>query len=215
MSINGVILFGDSIFAGMGATERDFGCAKIIKSNLSIPVSLKARNWNTSADGLKRLDNDVIAQAELSHVLILFGNNDCWITKEGKAKVSIEEFRQNLACIVERIKVNNQVPIICNLQPIDSERLFKVRPDLLDYRSKLKYDPSHWQAQYSQMVESVATELNSDWINIRATLKIQLDLVVAADGLHPTDQGHKIIADMILQYLKKIDSKTCHLDVGQ
>ncbi len=214
MTVTGVILFGDSILAGTGATERDLGCAKIIKKNLSIPVSLKARNWNTSEDGLKRIDNDVIAQAGLSHVIILFGNNDCWVTEQEKAKVPIEEFKQNLIQIAKRIKANNQVPVLANLQPIDSGQLFKVKPDLLDYRSKIKYDPAAWQAQYSQMVESVATELGSDWVDIRTALKAQSDLVIAADGLHPNDQGHKIIADEILKYFKRIDAKNVRLDAG-
>lgn len=212
MTITGVIFFGDSILAGTGASDRDSGCAKIVKNHLSVPVSLKARNWNTSEDGLKRIDNDVISQPELSHVIILFGNNDCWVTEQGAPKVPIEDFKKNLIEIARRIRTNNQVPIILNLQPIDADRLFKIRPDFLNYRDKVESDPAAWQAEYNQMVESVATELKNDFIDIRAALKLRADLVVAADGLHPNDQGHKIIAGEILRYFKRIDAETVRLD---
>ena len=170
------------------------------------PVSLRGRNWNTSEDGFNRLEEDVIRQPQFSHVVILFGNNDCWMEAPNKPKVSIENLKLNLAKMVKSIKNNMQTPILCNLQPIDSDRFFKTRPDFLEYKTVHGYDPVNSQKQYNRAIESFAHEEGIDWIDIRKKLEVQGDNVIANDGLHPNDSGHKIIANTILDHLKQIDA---------
>jgi len=205
MKITGVICFGDSIIAGTGASERELGCAKLIKTALSIPVSLRGRNWNTSQDGLERIEKDVIKQENYSHVVILFGNNDCWLTGPDQPKVSLEQFRRNMADIAKRVKSNNQIPILCNLQPLDPQRFSNQFPELFQFQRSLRLDPAQLQKQYSEEIQHLASDMNIAWVNIRKELESCPEEVIASDGLHPNDKGHNLIAFSIITALKCLD----------
>lgn len=203
--MNGLIIFGDSVLAGTGASDRELGCAKLVKSALKIPVSLRARNWNTSRDGLDRLEEDVIKQPQFSHVLILFGNNDGWLIGPGQHKVPLEEFRENLFELLSRIKNNNQFPLLCNLQLIDQTTFMRKFPELNEYRKCMKLTAEQIHSQYSDAIGEVANKSGFDLIDIRSRLKHSPEKYITEDGIHPNDEGHKIIADVILQYIQKVD----------
>ena len=59
MSTEGIILFGDSVLFGTGATTRDNGCGRILRSLTEIPILIKARNNDSTKEGLARLESDV------------------------------------------------------------------------------------------------------------------------------------------------------------
>ncbi|MDP3981051.1 MAG: GDSL-type esterase/lipase family protein [Chlamydiota bacterium] len=205
MKLTGLIIFGDSVLAGTGASDRDCGCAKLVKNGLRIPVSLRARNWNTSRDGLERLDDDVIKQTQFSHVLILFGNNDSWLSGPGQSKVPLEEFRKNLQEIISRIRNKKQFPLLCNLQLINQEAFIKRFPELDEYRKVIKLTANQIHQQYNDAIEKIAKEAEVGLIDIRSKLNLSAEECVAEDGIHPNDAGHRIIADVILQYLQQLD----------
>lgn len=206
MVISGLIFFGDSVLAGTGASEREKGCAKLVKNALKeIPVSLKARNWNTSKDGLERLEDDVLENRQHSHVIILFGNNDGWLIAPGTPKLSLTEFKGALVDIINQIKNNQQVPILLNLQLIDGKRFEESFPEIISYRSDIDMSSEQFQEMYSEMIEKVAQELNISFLDIRSRLKSLNQNCVAEDGLHPNDLGHSKIAEEILKTLKKLD----------
>ncbi len=206
--VTGVICFGDSILAGTGALSRENGCAKRLKRRLKVPVSLKGINRNTSEDGLARLQEDVLLQKNFSHVVVLFGNNDCRLTETLQLIVSQERFLTNLREISNRIKANHQIPLFCNLQPIDAQKLFKFAPEF----QKHNMNPEVLQETYNNLVEDF-TRRNGDLIiDIRTPLKSQKAGIMAVDGLHPNDNGHAIIAQRIVDALIKLDPNLCITD---
>ncbi len=204
MAITGLIFFGDSILAGTGASTRDLGCAKLVKSALTFPVSLRTRNWNTSEDGLQRLSSDVLSQKDLSHVFILFGNNDCWFQADGVPKIAINKMHQNLIEMGTKIKNNGQVPIFCNLQPINSKKLFNAYPELCSISKSAETDPSKLQGMYSKEIKRIADLLDCQMIDIRLPLESEIEFVLSDDGLHPNDRGHRVIALQILKRLNQL-----------
>lgn len=205
--ITGLIFFGDSVLAGTGASEREKGCAKIVKDSLSIPASLKGRNWNTSQDGLDRLEQDVIKQKSFSHVIILFGNNDCWLMEPGQPKINIERFRENMRSIVNRVNSNKQIPILCTLQPIDFKRFSSIKSqELLAFGKNIELNPEELQKQYSRSIFDLANDLKVCCVDLRAKLEASTEDVIALDGIHPNDKGHTIIASSIMSFLNSLDS---------
>ncbi len=204
-AINGVIFFGDSVLAGTGASERESSCAKLVKCALKIPVSLRSRNWNTTRDGLDRLEVDVLQQAQFSHVVILFGNNDSWLATSGQSKVPQGEFRKNLLELIGRIKSNQQTSLLCNLQLINEAAFLQRFPELVSYCKDMSITAEKIQDQYNNLIEGVAKASDIKLINIRSKLKKFPGNSIADDGIHPNDQGHKIIADLILQTLQELD----------
>lgn len=205
--ISGVICFGDSILAGTGASSRDKGCAKLLKARLKMPVSLKGINRNTSQDGLVRLQQDVLDQKDLSHVIILFGNNDCRLVDVNRSAVSKDHFIENLKKIANHIKKNHQTPLFCNLQPINSQMLFQAIPDFQKFQSENRINPEELQEVYSESIEDFTKKNGEILIDIRSSLQCEKKEVLAKDGLHPNDYGHEIIAQIIFDELKKQDSE--------
>ena len=204
-SIRGVILFGDSIFSGTGAADRQRGCAKLVKDALEVPISIRSRNRETSTMGLSRIGPDVLQQSQYSHVLVLFGNNDCWLNSSMTPAVSSDQFAVNLECILSAIHRNGQRPLACNLQPIDNKKFFSAFPEYQHLRVT-KLDPNAWQRKYSDQVEIVSRELGVRLVDIRSVLEREAGAAIANDGLHPNDRGHEIIATAILDALKTLDS---------
>lgn len=204
--IQGLICFGDSVLAGTGASSRDKGCAKLLKSQLKVPVLLKGVNRQTSEDGLARLASDVLERKECSHVVILFGNNDCRLVSSNQSAVSKDRFAKNLKQIACRIKKNGQIPLFCNLQPIDSVKLFQMFPDFRKFQVPGAPDPEKLQGLYSNLIEAFAAESGEFLIDIRTELMRRKEDVVAMDGLHPNDSGHEMITQKIVEFLEKIGS---------
>lgn len=66
-------------------------------------------------------------------------------------------------------------------------------------------DAAQIQEQYSNEVEDVARSAGHHCVDIRGPLKKSSEEVVAADGIHPNDLGHKIISHEILAQLKRLD----------
>jgi len=205
-SINGIICFGDSILAGTGASDRQFGSAKLVKAATAIPVSLKSRNWDTSQMGLQRIDIDVLAQRSYSHVIVLFGNNDSWINKNGKPYIELEKFETNINQILDLISRNGQIPIVCNLQPIDPIKFAMALSEDFQVVKQFKIDPVEWQKKYSDRIEVICRQKKHYFIDIRKVLNQSISAVISSDGIHPNDKGHKIIANCILSTLLQIDS---------
>lgn len=203
----GVIFFGDSIFAGTGASDRQLGCIKRLKASLRVPISIRGRNRDTSAMGLRRLATDVLARRDYSHVVVLFANNDCWLNANGRPVLSPEQFGKNLRMIVSRIAANRQIPICCNLQPIDNEKFFATFEPYRNFRRNTDLDPCTWQEKYSEMITVICQEAAVPLIDIRAPLLAELPYVMASDGVHPNDRGHELIANRILEMLSRLDAR--------
>ena len=69
-----IICFGDSITAGSGVFEKD-AYPYLLSQLLELPVIAAGQGGDTSSDGLRRLDEDVLTyQPRL--VIIEFGGND-------------------------------------------------------------------------------------------------------------------------------------------
>ncbi len=163
---------------------------------------------------LERVSSDVLQSKEHSHVVILFGNNDCWFAENGQSRISQQQFGVNVLKLVELISLNGQVPILCNLQPIDNEKFFAAYPDYIKYRDLHGLDPRDWQKRYSDELEAVALKQGVTLIDIRSSLLDTIEDVMSRDGIHPNNIGHRIIAREILKTLARFDGTMAgHLEL--
>lgn len=204
MPIKGIILFGDSIFLGTGTSQRRNGCGQILRVLLGgIPILIKGHNKDSSREGLRRLKFDVLERNEYSHVILLFGNNDCKLIGTNKALIDFEEYRNNLRSMISQIISVGKKPLISNLQPIDSEGFYKTFTDMKQFIA-MEVTPYQWHKRYSDICEEIARAEKIPLINIRAILEKRSDELLSSDGLHPNDVGHKLIAQIILEALKNL-----------
>jgi len=103
-----IVCFGDSLTEGVGAgTGEDY--PSILARGLPYPVINAGRRGDTSADGLSRLEQDVLGQNPRL-VIVLFGGNDFL------RKVPLSETRRNLEELVRRIQEAGAMVVLVGMR---------------------------------------------------------------------------------------------------
>lgn len=99
-----LVCFGDSLTQGVGAGPgEDF--PSLLAAALPIPVVNAGVAGETTADGLRRLERDVLSQNPRL-VVVFFGGNDFL------RRVPREQIRRNLEVVVERIQVAGAMVVL-------------------------------------------------------------------------------------------------------
>jgi lysophospholipase L1-like esterase len=163
-----LICFGDSLTEGVGAPSgADY--PSILARALPHPVINAGRAGDTFADGLERLERDVI-EKNPRVVIVAFGGNDFL------RQVRVDETKRNLEEMVRRIQESGAAVILVGLRlglftdeygPIYQEIARKYRtvylPDILRgvlSDPKLKSDGVHPNAAgYAVMAERILKEV--------------------------------------------------------
>lgn len=99
-----VVAFGDSLTAGVGATDENDYVSRLSR-RLDSPVINAGVSGDTTADGLARLDSDVLSRNP-DIVIVFLGGND--ILQNVDESVTVE----NLTEIVEQIQAQDAAVII-------------------------------------------------------------------------------------------------------
>ena len=201
--------FGDSITAGQYLAETDtylhklsvrFHCDTI---NAGIP-------GNTIGQGWARFERDVLEHRP-DLCIVAFGMNDHVNTAPRTAKTPLKEFRGKLEQIVNRLKKEHIVPVLCTVNPIiegDAGSYYYKRHPQEWYR-----DPDGaqaWIELYNREIRDAAAALSvsladvalrwSRYVEEGGSLRDLLRTVENSgtdDGVHPTAAGQLLIADCI------------------
>jgi len=103
-----IVCFGDSLTEGVGAgTGEDY--PSILARQLRLPIINAGRRGDTSADGLARLERDILARNPRL-VVILFGGNDFL------RQLPLSETRKNLEEIVRRVQEHGAMVVLVGLR---------------------------------------------------------------------------------------------------
>lgn len=219
------MLCGDSISKGVVYDEEKERYVTI-KDNYATLLQDKMKGilynagkfGNTIIKGMSKIEVDV-QKNNPDIVVVEFGGNDCDFNWEEVANNPLEEhypktdfnlFQSSLKDLVSSLKKNNIIPVLMSLPPIDADRYFKWISKYNDSMGKniLKWLGSvnriyWWQEKYSSAVINVARETDTIWIDVRNAFLQTPDYtkLICKDGIHPNPEGHKIIADKILEFI--------------
>ncbi|MCM0647566.1 GDSL-type esterase/lipase family protein [Clostridium swellfunianum] len=107
-----IVAFGDSLTFGYGVKEEN-KWTNILAKSLGCRVINSGVCGNTSSEGLVRIEEDVL-KYKPDYVIINFGMNDHFIKTDGskEAKVSLEQFEENIEKIIFLTKQINAVPVL-------------------------------------------------------------------------------------------------------
>ncbi len=156
---------------------------------------------NRTIDLVNRLDNDVLAH-DPDIVTILIGVNDAWRRFDMNDPTSAEQFRSNYETVLKRIKNETNAKIIM-LEPF---LIYGMGRD--EYRVDLNE-----KIDVTRMLAKEYADYYIPLDGILAAASVEYDDITAlsADGIHPAEEGKKIIAWHLLQVLYEIVSE---LDEG-
>ena len=103
-----IVCFGDSLTEGVGAEKGEDYPSRLARE-LSHPVINAGRRGDTSADGLARLEQDVL-EKNPRLVIVLFGGNDFM------RQVPLNETRRNLEEIVRHIQARGAMVALVGMR---------------------------------------------------------------------------------------------------
>jgi acyl-CoA thioesterase-1 len=179
-----IIFFGDSLTAGYGLDDPSLAFPALIQKKLdSLGLNYQAVNagvsGETSSGGLGRID--WILKQPVDIFILELGAND------GLRGISPEETEKNLQTIIDRVKASN--------------------PSALIIVAGMMVPPNMGQ-QYSKKFASIFQKISKE--NNAVLIPFLLEGVGGeadlnqADGIHPTPEGHKIVASTVWKSLEKI-----------
>jgi acyl-CoA thioesterase I len=178
-----ILFFGDSITAGYGLDEEQAFPAliqeKIDENGLNYRVVNAGSSGETSAGGLRRVD--WILQQKVDLFVLELGGND------GLRGIDPENTKNNLQGIMDKVKESY--------------------PDAVIVLTGMEAPPNMGQ-DYTQAFRSVFSDLAE--ANDVIYLPFILEGVAGdpdlnlPDGIHPTDEGHEIIAENLWNVLREI-----------
>jgi lysophospholipase L1-like esterase len=197
-----VLIFGDSITQGHWDTEggwvdklrkhydelqvQDFDKDQPTIFNLGISA-------DTSREILARVEAEVLVRTRhnvLPIVIVQIGINDSY--SDGKAvAVPIDEYKDNLVAIIEKLKPTSAKIIFVGLSACDEAKTTPVAWGEYYYTNQnIK--------TYEDQMRSVATEHDVAFIPVfeRFLSATKLEELLA-DGLHLNNRGHRVIFDIV------------------
>ncbi|WP_138494641.1 SGNH/GDSL hydrolase family protein [Paenibacillus pinistramenti] len=220
------IISGDSISRGVVYDEDrskyvvlEENYVSLLQEKLRGAVRNTARFGNTLMKGITSLKKDILKDKP-SIVLIEYGGNDCdfnWQAiaenpdAEHSPKTDFNLFEKMLTETIEYLRSQQITPILMNLPPLNADNYFKwVTGSNPDAESNvLKWLGSvtkiyWWQERYNSTIMKVAELTKTKMIDVRSAFLAHPDFTqyLCVDGIHPNKDGHRIICDKVLEFLK-------------
>jgi lysophospholipase L1-like esterase len=182
-----LICFGDSLTFGYGV-KRECNWVEVLKLKLKVEVLNKGINGDSTAGMLSRSYKDIIKNSP-THTIIMAGTNDFLAGR------SVSNVVDNIYMLLEECETNNIIPILAIQPPILSEMAERYWAKGITYEvvnEKIK--------NYRKILVDYASNKNIYIIDFYTSFQIDYlnkhsDLFI--DGIHPTKDGHKIMADLI------------------
>jgi acyl-CoA thioesterase I len=178
-----ILFFGDSLTAGYGLTEEEAFPALVEKAlnqkGKKVRVINAGLSGETSAGGLTRIE--WVLRQPIDIFILELGAND------GLRGVPLDETRKNLQAIIDKVKSKNK-----NVKIVMAGMMV----------------PPNMGKEYSSGFQKIFPELAKK--NNAALIPFILDGVAGIeklnqpDGIHPTVEGHKIVADNVTRVVERL-----------
>lgn len=185
-----VVCLGDSLTA--------HGYPQEMQKLLHVRVVNAGVGGNTSRQGLARLEKDVLKRKP-DVVVFFFGTNDSRRDHPG-AQVGLEEYRTNVVTILERCQSIGAKVLLGVSPPIVAEAYFQRHPET-NYVAVGGFKT--YVDKYRETVRSIGKEKNVPVVDLNVALQ-KYPNWVTEDGVHPTDEGNKIFAQLIAEKVRPL-----------
>lgn len=197
-----VVAFGDSITRGynlpVGAAWVDVLAARWERAGRQVALFNAGGNGNTSAEGRRRLDSEVLIHLP-GLVLVEFGGNDA---VEGERHVTVEDFDRNLAAIHEAVSARGGQTVLLTFPPVIDDWHSAGRSPYYMQRGGLDREVE----RYRQRTREVAARLGLPLFDLDHFLRDLIktrgpEAYINRDGVHLTAEGNRVVAGEIGKFL--------------
>ena len=221
-----ILVSGDSISKGVifDETKNKYivlpeNYVNTISSKLKGSIKNISKFGSTITRGINKLEK-YICKENPDIVLIEYGGNDCAFNWDEVAEnpdanhlpqTELRKFETSLHETIELLKNIKIIPVLMTLPPLNANMYFEwvSKNNPLTQSNILKWLGSvpeiySWQERYSSVITKVAEETQTKLVDVRsAFLKYpEFTNFICRDGMHPNREGHKVIADKIIDYIK-------------
>ncbi|MEI6197346.1 MAG: GDSL-type esterase/lipase family protein [Verrucomicrobiota bacterium] len=188
-----IVCLGDSI------TRR--GYPEIMGRHLGLRVVNGGVAGNTSAEGLKRIQKDVVGH-DPDIVVIFFGTNDGRVDAP-KKYATAAQYAANLNLMVDACEKIHARVVLCTLPPVNETAYFTKHP-------KAPYDEAGGLAklwsEYRAAAVKVAANRHLPLVDLNHEL-LNEPQWLGPDGVHPTPAGNEIIARLVAKAVEPLTKK--------
>ncbi|MDR1979410.1 MAG: GDSL-type esterase/lipase family protein [Synergistaceae bacterium] len=187
-----IVCLGDSLTYGFGVSRRDTW-GSLVAERTKMELVNCGVNGDTTGGMLARLRDEMTMHSP-DKVLLMGGSNDIFIS--GTA----ESAKANMSALAHQVIALGAVPLIGTPPPIDA---LNIRPDWATLA-----DAVHAQNvgdEYAEWLRLFAGVFTIPVIDFRSAFQAFSDAErnreLYIDGLHPTPEGHRLMADVLCRGL--------------
>ncbi|MBR2371114.1 MAG: SGNH/GDSL hydrolase family protein [Clostridia bacterium] len=214
-------IFGDSIMKGLvfsPSRER-----YILSDGLRIPeladrYSIEIQNFSrvgcTIDKGVAMIKRRIDEGAKYDYIFLEYGGNDCdfnWKAVAASPRdehlpfTPLDKFTCSYYELISYLRSEGIKPVMANLPPVSASRYLRwICRDGLSRDSILEWlgDENaiyRYQETYSRRIEEISRDTGTPLINLRDAFLShrRIEELICVDGIHPNEQGQKIINEAI------------------
>lgn len=210
----GVVLNGEYKYSLAANSYLD-----IVGRELDLHVINYGRFGSTIQTADAIVDRHANAISGSEYTFIEYGGNDCdfdWMKiaespqGEFSPNTSLADFKLHFLDLISKVRALGSKPVIISLPPILSAPYFSFFSRLMTDQQKanviiwLGGDTgiiSRWHESYNRALFAIAKESQTPIIDITTpfdTFRGDINSLYCADGIHPNEEGHKLIATTII-----------------
>ena len=203
-----ILFFGDSIT--WGAWDEEGGWVARIKKHVDAKTIASSFDYyqdiynlgisgDKTDDILERFEGETksrIDEEQESAIVFAIGVNDSQHIDNQGHRVPINQFENNLKSLIEKARKFSNKIVFVGLFPVDDSKL---DPTPWDDNKCYK---NEYVEKYNEIIKKGCNSCQVDFIDLYGKFidKHYKDLLL--DGLHPNTEGHKQIAEVVLEVLQ-------------
>ncbi len=219
-----VVALGDSLTKGVVLSDTnkysliDHNYLEIIGRELDLRITNYGKFGSTIHMGDAMVIRHSQEIADSDYTFIEFGGNDCDFDWNKIAdsplgdylpNTTLEDFKKYFMKLIKKVRELGSRPVIMSLPPILSSSYFSFfsrfmsdeqKKNVIDWLGGDVGIISRWHESYNRALFMIANESNTPIIDITTpfdTYRGDISSLYCADGIHPNDRGHKLIASTI------------------
>lgn len=222
---NRICTFGDSIMRGVVSDEKgpdgkpiykisDSGFVSRCEQRLGIRILNFACFGSTTTQGMKYINRNEDELRGADYAVFEYGGNDCDFDWKAVAeapsaphqpKVTLSNFVRQYGALVNKVKDMGIRPVIMSMPLIDPDRFFEFlsyglnRDNILGWLGGKTMRIYQWHEMYNVELFKMAKAWEVPIIDITTPFleTVHYSDYLCADGIHPNEKGHALIADAV------------------